>query len=361
MRKIFTKLNICLIVPSLLVLAGCGGGETDSKPAPTDSSSSSSAASPAPAANDIQERTVKAGLPVPKDSTLGQGLDKFAELVAQKSDGKIKVQNFYDSTLGDDKKMAEALQAGLQEIAITNSSIMVGNVKELGVIDFPFMFNDEKHAHQVLDGPFGRKLLDGLTPQGLIGLTFWENGFRSVTNSKHPIETADDLKGLKIRTIQNPVHIEVFKSLGANPTPMPWPEVFPALESHAIDGQENPVTIVASSSLNEVQKYMSFTKHLYSPMLFMVSQKFWDQLSDAEKKVFQEAAVEAGAYQRDLNLKSSEALTEELKAKGMQFNDIAPEEREKMKEMSKPALEPFIKDIGEDVVQEFFDELEKAK
>ncbi|WP_199614174.1 TRAP transporter substrate-binding protein [Paenibacillus alkalitolerans] len=349
MKKWMKHVVISCTVPALLLLAGCGGG------------GGSSATSSQPAASGIQERTIKAGIGLNEDHPEGQGLKKFAELVSQKSGGKLKVQPYYSAQLGDDKKMTEALQAGMQEITIPSTSPLVGMIKEYGIFDFPFVFNDEKEAHAVLDGPLGQKLLEKLPAHNLIGLGYWENGFRNLTNSKHPVAKAEDFKGLKIRTMQNQVHLEAFQVLGANPTPMAFSEVFSALESKTVDGQENPLATIKSNKFNEVQGYLSVTKHVYTPFVFLVSKKFWDKLSPEEQKILQEAAVEAGTYQRELNIAENKKALDDLKAAGMQVNEVTKEEMAKMQEIIKPVIDKFSKEIGEDLVKELYAEVEKAR
>jgi tripartite ATP-independent transporter DctP family solute receptor len=308
----------------------------------------------------IQERTIKAGIGVQEIHPQGQALKKFAELVDQKSDSKLKVQTFFDGTLGDEVKMVESLKGGLQEITIPSTAPLVGTIKEFGLFDLPFVFNNEKEADTVLAGPLGQKLLEKLPEHKLVGLDYWESGFRHVTNSKHPITTAKDFEGLKIRTMQNSIYLEAYKALGANPTPMPFTEVFTSLESKTIDGQENSVPTIASAKLNEVQEYLSLTKQVYSPFVFLVSKKFWDQLSSEEQSIMKEAAVEAGNYQREINRASIEKALEDLKALGMKVNDVTPEERAKMKELTKPVIDQFTKEIGDDLVKELYTEVSKA-
>jgi tripartite ATP-independent transporter DctP family solute receptor len=354
MKKWFKKLTISLVLPSVLVVSACGNnGSTESSSTAKPSEQSS--------ASEIQERTLKLGISLTQDHPLGQGLDKFAEIMADKSGGQIKVQTYYDATLGDEKKMTEALQGGLQEATVVSTSILAGTVKEVGVYDYPFTFNNEQEAETVLDGPFGQKVLDKLPEQNLVGLGYWENGFRNVTNNKHPIETAEDFKGIKLRTMPNEVHLEVFRTLGANPTPMGMAEVFTALESGTIDGQENPVVTIEASKFDEVQKYLSLTKHVYTPFVFLVSKKFWEDLSDEEKTIFQEAVKEAGKFQRETARASLEDSKKVLEKKGMKINEVAPEERAKMQKLIQPVIDKSSKDLGEDLVKEFYDEVDKAR
>ncbi|MCM3118317.1 TRAP transporter substrate-binding protein [Neobacillus sp. MER 74] len=349
MKSLIKKIGVGLILPSLLLLSACGSSSTSSSTNGEGKSSS------------IQERTIKAGIGLNEDHPEGLGLKKFAEIVSEKSGGKLKVKPFYAATLGDDQKMTEALQGGLQEITIPSTSPLVGMIKEYGIFDFPFLFNNGEEADAVLDGPVGQKLLDKLPEHGLIGLGYWENGFRQLTNSKHPVKTAEDFKGLKVRTMQNEVHLAAFKDLGANPTPMAFSEVFTALESKTVDGQENPLATIKSNKFNEVQDYLSLTKHVYTPFVFLVSKKFWDGLSKEEQKILKDSAIEAGKYQRQLSREEDKKAVEDLKADGMKVNEVSDEEKAKMKEIIAPVTEKFAEKFGKDLVDELNAEIDKVR
>jgi TRAP-type transport system periplasmic protein len=349
MKKIFKarKFIVGLLSVGLLFLSACGSNATQGG---TKSNN-----------HGIQERIIKAGIGLNEDHPEGQGLLKFKEIVEKKSGGKLKVQTYFSATLGDDLKMTEALQSGTQEITIPSTSPLVGIVKEFGIFDFPFLFNTAEEADAILDGTIGKKLLDKLPEHGLVGLAYWENGFRNVTNSKHPINTINDFKGLKLRTMQNQVHIDAFKKLGANPTPMAFSEVFTALESKTVDGQENPLATIKSNKYYEVQDYLSLTKHVYTPFVFLVSKKFWDSLSPEEQKILQDAAVEAGKYQRELSRQEDKKALEELKKTGIKINEVSDGERKKMEEAIKPVIDKYAKEFGEDLVNEMYSELEKIR
>jgi tripartite ATP-independent transporter DctP family solute receptor len=352
MKSWFKKAVIGIALPSVIVASGCGATANKDTPGKVTQT---------PATAKVQSRTMKAGIGVNEDHPEAQGLKKFAELVSEKSGGQLKVQSYYGAQLGDDLKMSEALKAGTQEITIPSTSPLTGMVKELGMFDFPFVFNNEKEADAVLDGPLGQKLMDKLPQHGLIGLGYWENGFRNLTNSKRPVATADDFKGLKIRTLQSKVHMEAFSALGANPTPMPFSEVFTALESKTVDGQENPLATIESNKFYEIQTYLSLTNHVYTPFLFLVSKKFWDQLSPDEQKIIKEASVEAGKFQRQTNREQTIKSLENLKSKGIQVNEVTAENKAKMQQLVKPVIDKYTKDLGEDLVKEMFDGVNKAR
>ena len=245
-----------------------------------------------------QERTFKFALQNPKGHPLAMGADKFAELVAAKSGGKMKVNVFPGGTLGGDAQNVSALQGGTIEIVMLNSGILASQVKDFEVFDFPFMFANAKEADAVVDGPLGQKLHAKLAEKGIVGLAYTELGFRNLTNSRKPINTVDDIAGLKLRVIPNAINIDWVKALGANPTPMAFPEVYAGLEQKAIDGQENPLSVILANKFFEVQKYLALTNHQYNPQSIIFSKKIWDTLSEPERKVLQDAAAETSSYQR---------------------------------------------------------------
>lgn len=347
MKKWMKRAALGLVLPGVLMMSACG--------------SSSGSGETKEAAEGIQARTIKAGIGLNEDHPEGQGMIKFKELVEEKSDGKMKVQNFFSATLGDDQKMTEALQAGTQEITVPSTSPLVGMVQEFGIFDFPFVFNNEEEAYSVLDGEVGQQLLDKLPEHGLVGLGYWENGFRNITNSKHAIATPEDFKGLKLRTMQNEVHLDAFKKLGANPSPMPFSEVFTALESKTVDGQENPLATIKSNKYDEVQSHLSLTEHVYTPFVFLVSKKFWDGLSKEEQEILAESAKEAGKYQRETNQKENDEAVKDLEKAGMKVNEVSEEDKAKMKEVIKPVTDKFAKQYGQELVDAMMSEVEKAR
>lgn len=309
----------------------------------------------------VNEQTIKFGYSVPEAHPLGKGANKFAQLVAAKSGGKIKVNNFPATQLGSETQMISAAQGGIQEIVGVSSAPLVGIVKDFALFDLPFMFANEKEADAVADGAVGARLFSKLSSKGLVGLCFWENGFRHVTNNRRPIGKADDFKGIKLRTMQNPVYIDAFRTLGSNPVPMAWPEVYPALEAKAIDGQENPFAIISTNKINEVQKYLSITKHGYSPYAIMVSSKMWDKLTNDEKTIFKDSCTEARDYQRKIGREEDGKIVEELKSRGMLVNEISPEALAQMKIQLKPVTDKYAKEIGEEMIKMAQAEIDKVR
>ncbi|HEY5632185.1 MAG TPA: TRAP transporter substrate-binding protein [Burkholderiaceae bacterium] len=287
----------------------------------------------------VSERTFKFGLQNPKGHPLEQGATKFAEIVAAKSGGKIKVNVFPGGALGGDQQTVSALQGGTVEITALNSGILASQVKDFEVFDFPFMFSNPKEVDAVVDGAFGQKLHARLAEKGIVGLAYWELGFRNITNSRRPINAVEDIAGLKLRVIPNAINVDWVKALGANPTPMAFPEVYAALESKAIDGQENPLNVILANKFAEVQKYLALTNHQYNPQSLIFSKKVWDQLSADEKKIVQEAAVEASRFQRQVNREAAAGQLDALKKAGMQVSEFSPAELAKLREKMKPVID----------------------
>lgn len=313
------------------------------------------------ASAEIKSRSIKLPIVNNIEHPQGVGAKKFAELIEQKSGGKIKVRVYAGGTLGGEQQVASAMQGGTIEASMMAPAQLVGNFKDFLVLDFPFAFANEREADIVLDGPLGRKLLEPMPARGLVGLVYMEQGYRSITNSKRPIEKLEDIQGLKIRTILNPLYIDMLNALGANAVPMPFPELYTALETGTVDGQENPYSTVEASKFDEVQKYFSNTRHIYNSQLLLVSKKFWDQLSDEEKKIFEDAAVETRDYQRKVARGMDEKSRQTLVKNGMQINDIAPEEIARMREKVKPVVDKYAAQVGEDLTKELYAEIEKAR
>jgi tripartite ATP-independent transporter DctP family solute receptor len=311
-------------------------------------------------AQDIQERTIRFGHLNNTDHPTSWGAKKFAEIVAAKSGGKITVKEFPSSQLGNELQQQSALQGGVQEMFVASTTSLVGIVKEFGLFDFPFLFSNARQADALTDGPLGKMITAKLQDKGLVVLGFFDLGFRNVTNSKLPITRGEDLEGLKIRVIPNPVFLETFKTFKANPLPMPFAELYNALESKAVDGQENPYSVILSSKIYEVQKYVSATNHVYATNPIQISKRFWDKLSPAEQKLIQEAATEAQNYQRTASREAAGKAVAELKAKGMQYNELSPVELARMRAAVKPIYEKFSAAYDPAVVALFKTELERV-
>ena len=309
----------------------------------------------------IGEHTIKFATQNPKGHPLVIGMEKFAEIVTAKSGGKIKVNMFPGGVLGGDAPNVSALQGGTLEMVSMNSGILASQVKEFAVYDFPFQFANGKEADAVVDGPFGKMMHAKLQDKGMVGLTYWELGFRNMTNSKRPINTVADLAGLKIRVIPNPINLDWVKALDANPTPMAFPEVYAALESKALDGQENPLSVVLANKFFEVQKHLTLTNHQYNPQSVIISKKFWDKLNADEKKLIGDAAVEAGKYQRQVAREAATTALDTLKKAGMQVTELPPAEMDKLRDKMRPVIAKYAVSVGQETVQAMQAELAKAR
>ena len=299
----------------------------------------------------VNERAFKLGLQNPKGHPLEIGASKFAEIVAAKSSGKLKVNVFPGGTLGGDAATVSALQGGTVEITVLNSGILASQVKDFVVYDFPFMFANPKEADAVVDGPLGQKLHAKLADKGIVGLAYWELGFRNITNGRKAINTVDDIAGLKLRVIPNAINVDWVKALGANPTPMAFPEVYAGLEGRAIDGQENPLSVILANKFYEVQKHLVLSNHQYNPQSLIFSKKVWDALSADEKKILQDAAVEAGRFQRQTNRELAAGQLAELKKAGMQVTELSAAEQGKLRDKMKPVIDKHGAEIAATVAE----------
>jgi len=316
---------------------------------------------PGQASAQISERTLRWAQQNSLEHPQGMGAKKFADLVEQKSGGKIKVRIFPGGQLGGDIQNLSALQGGTLDLMVLNAGLLVGIVKDFAVLDFPFLFNTAEEADAVVDGPVGKKLFDKLPEKGLVGLGYFELGFRNVTNSRRPITKAEDFQGIKLRVLQSPLFIDLFNTLGSNTVAMPFPEVYTALEQRVIDGQENPVTVISDTKFQEVQKYLSLTRHIYNAQSVLLSKKTWDKFSDEEKKIVQSSLTEAQTYQRQVSREKSLQVLEDLKKAGMQVNEVSPQEIVRIREKIKPVIEKYTKEVGEQLANEVNAEIAKKR
>jgi len=307
------------------------------------------------------ERTIKFTNGVNEDHPVGLGVKRMQEVLNAKTGGKIKINAFWGGSAGGDLPATQALRAGTQEMVCTSSSPLVGIVKELGAFDLPFLFANEKEADAVLDGPAGAYFNKKLEDAGVVNLAYWENGFRNLTNSKRPVARAEDFDGVKVRVMQNNIFLDTFKTLGSNAVPMAFGEVFTALETKTIDGQENPFVTIETSKLNEVQKYLSVTRHAYTPFLVLYSKKLWDQLNAQEQAVLREAAMEGQKVQRAANRTLNEQSLANLKVKGMMVNEVTSAEQLRMFQKVRPVYDRNIPTIGGEAVNMVLEGLKKAR
>lgn len=265
----------------------------------------------------VAQTTMKISISTAQNSHQGIAIDTFAREVEKRTNGRYKVQTFYNASLGSERESIEAVQLGTQELTFTSTGPVPNFVPETKILDVPFLFRDKAHARAVLDGPIGQDLLKPFESKGFKALAWAENGFRHMTNSKRSVNTPDDLKGLKMRTMENPVHVQAYKGFGIVPTPMAFAEVFTALQQGTVDGQENPLSVIISAKFDQVQKHLSLTGHVYSPCLFLMNKGAFDKLSAADKQAFLEAAKEGTKANRARVDEDDAKGVADLRAKGM--------------------------------------------
>jgi tripartite ATP-independent transporter DctP family solute receptor len=283
-------------------------------------------------AQDIKPRLIRFGYGLAEDSNQGRATRVFADNVLKLSGGKMKLRAIGGAALGPDTQMQQALIGGAQEMMVGSTATLIGISKEMALWDTPFLISSAREADALLDDPVGDKVRAKLEEKGLVGLVYWENGFRNVTNNKRAVTKLEDLDGIKLRVMQNNVFLDSFKALGANAVLLPYSELFTALETKAVNGQENPYNTILSAKFYEVQKYLTVTNHVYSPWIVLVSKKYWDGLSRDERAVLQKAAVISRDFERqDTRAEASRALGE-LKAKGMQINELSAAESTRMRD-----------------------------
>lgn len=259
---------------------------------------------------------------VAQNSHQGVGIDVLAEEVEKGTNGRIIIKNFYSGSLGGERESIESVQLGTQELAASSTGPVPNFVPALRILDIPFLFSDKAHARAVLDGPIGQAMLNEFDSKGFKALAWSENGVRHMTNNKRPVNGPDDLKGLKMRTMENPVHVAAYKGFGIITTPMAFPEVFTALQLGVVDGQENPLSVIMASKFDQVQKHMTLTGHVYSPAIFLMNKAAFDKLSLADQKVFINAAKIASQAQRARVDQDDAIGVAELRKKGMSVIEI---------------------------------------
>ena len=246
---------------------------------------------------------------------------EFSKRVKERTQGGVEIQVFANNQLGNDSTLINSVRSGTIDICATGNPFFTGMAPRLNVLDLPYQFTDAQQVYRVLDGPTGRSLLDDLGAHQMKGLAFWEIGFRSLANNKRQVSKAEDIKGLKIRTTPNPSHLKAFQLLGASPQPMPFAEVFSALESGAVDGNENPPVLMVTSKMYEVQKYLSLTRHAYTALVVAMNKAKFDALKPEFQKVLLEESASAAVLQRKMNAENETAAIAQLRAKGMQVNE----------------------------------------
>jgi tripartite ATP-independent transporter DctP family solute receptor len=332
----FKKMGIFLMILVLVLSVAACGEKAPAEPAEGE----------APVAETI---TLKAGISINQDHPYYFGIERFAEIVNEKTDGRINVEIYHSGQLGGERDLIEGLRMGSVDMAAVSSAPVSSFVPKIAVFDLPYLFTSREMAYNVMDGPVGDMFFEELAAQKIKGLGWFENGFRDITNNKRPIYTPEDLKGIKIRVMESPVPIATFNVAGANPTPMAWGEVFTALQQGTIDAQENPLPVIYTQKLYEVQKYLSLTDHFYAPALFLMSGDMFDSLSADDQALFMEAAAEATAYEREVSLQQAEDYVALCVDEGMEVNEV---DKALFVEAMAPVYEQFEEELGKDLIDE---------
>lgn len=292
------------------------------------------------------QTVMRINISVGKDSHQGIGIDTFAKEVNEKTKGRYKIETFYAGSLGGERESIESVQLGTQALTLTSSGPVPNFVPEARILDIPFLFRDKAHARAVLDGPIGQEMAKKFESKGLKVLAWCDNGVRHMTNSKRDVNVPDDLKGLKMRTMENPVHVAAYKALGIVTTPMAFPEVFTALQQGTVDGQENPLSVIMAAKFDQVQKHVSLTGHVFSPALFLMNKEQFDKLGAEDQKIFIDAA-KAGTVLNRARVDADDAKgVEYLRSKGVTV--IENIDKAKFAAKMAPVLADFEKQFGKD-------------
>ncbi|MDK2824486.1 MAG: TRAP-type transport system periplasmic protein [Clostridia bacterium] len=328
-----------MIIFAMALVVGCSGGANKEEPKKEE---------PKKEEARVETIVLKAAHTLVSDHPYHTGLVKFGELLKERTNGKYSVEVYPAAQLGSEREAIEGVQMGTIDITLVSTAPLAGFSDAFLVTDLPFIFTSREHAYKVLDGEIGKEMFSKLEGTGLVGLAFWENGFRNVTNSKRPIVNPEDMEGIKIRTMENQIHMDSFRVIGADPTPMAFGELFTALQQKTVDAQENPLPIIYTSKFFEVQDHLALTGHFYAPAPLLVSQALWDKLTDEEKQIFQKAAYDARDFERKIILEMDNNLLSELKAKGMQ---VTEPDKSKWQEAMTPVYEKWQDKIGKDLIE----------
>lgn len=282
-------------------------------------------------------------------------LKDFKKFVEEKSKGQIQVVLYLNATLGGDRQAIEAMQLGTLESGIVGSSILATFEPKFNIFEFPFLFKDDVTAKKIVDGEIGTMLNKEIQKQDIRIIGYGVNGFRHTTNNRNPIRSAADMKGLKIRTMENPIHIATFKALGANPTPMNFGELYTALSQKTVDAMECPINLIYTPKFYEVQKYMSMTGHLYAVAPLVVSEIFFKKLSPELQKIIIDGGKLYVEKQRKLTVQEENEMLGLLKKNGMQVNDLTPAEKGELKKLCMPIYKQFESKVGADLLKKVMD------
>lgn len=367
MKKRVLGVSMAVMVAAQM-LAGCGMDSAKTQAPAASDAAGTTAAAQGPAAGEAGVDTSNAELVIKLSNgsnesapTVQAAINVFKPMVEEKTNGRVKVEVYYGAQIGDDTKATEACRAGELEMVNTSTAPLVGLVPELAIFDIPFLFNGPAEADAVIDGEIGQLLTQKLDEKGLVNLAWNENGFRDLTNSKHTVTKPDDLKGLKIRTMENQFHIEAWEDMGASPTPMSWSEVFTALQQGTIDGQENPIPNFYSARIQEVNKFITCTNHIYSPQLMLYSKAMFEELDPEIQKVLREAGEAYTIAERELNRQQVEELKKALIDEGCEVTELTEEQKQVFRDKTASVWDGVEKKVGAEIIATLKSELEAIR
>ena len=304
--------------------------------------------------NPSQTRYLRFGIGLSEDHPQGMAVKKFAEIVSGKTQGRIKIELFAGGKLGNDVSMTDALRQGKLEMTAPDTSSLVRFTSGFGVINFPFLLGSEQDADALLDSKFGSDLLATLPAHGLVGLAWWENGFRNLTNSRGPISRRSDMLDLKVRVMPNAMFADTFQTLGAQPLKLPFPEVYANLKEGKVQAQENPLITIYASKFYEVQQHLTLSRHAYSAWPVLMSKSVWDSFSAPDQAMLQAAALESSKYQRDLIRSRNAQMVDELKKLGMKVTEIDRAELPLIRLSTRKVIDKYSKEFGEEWTKKLY-------
>lgn len=337
MKKKNLKILVLLVAVlfAVALAAGCGGGSKD----PGTGGSGG---------QEVKTVVLKAGVTPDASHPYALGMVEYGKMIEERTGGRYKIEVYPAAQLGSEREVIEGVQMGTVDLTVVSTAPLAGFSDAFLVTDLPFLFVDKAHAHRVLDGEIGQGIFAQLEGTGIKGLAFWENGFRNITNSRRPINVPEDMVGIKIRTMENPIHMDSFRQIGADPTPMAFGELFTALQQGIVDAQENPLPIIYTSRFHEVQQHLALTGHFYAPAPLLISQATWDKLSPEDQEIFQQAAIEATAIQRKMIQDMDDELVDKLAEAGMQ---ITTPDKEPWQRAMAPVYDKWEDRIGRDLIE----------
>ncbi|EJC81065.1 tripartite ATP-independent periplasmic transporter solute receptor, DctP family [Rhizobium leguminosarum bv. trifolii WSM2297] len=315
----------------------------------------------APASAEIGRHTFKISNGAAEDHPVSAGVKGMSACLEAKTDGKMKLRGFYNGELGDDAEATQSVRSGSIEMVVTGAAAIGGIEPAMSAFELPFLFTSDAEVDAVMTGPYFDHVAAKMPAHDLILLSIWENGFRNATNAKHPITTIEDFKGLNFRVMQNPIFLDTFRRLGANPVPMAFGEVFTALETGAVDGQENPLPLIQASRFYEVQKYLTLTRHAYSPTPVLISKTVWEGLNPEEQDLLKTCAADGRVKQIERSRAAVNEAVTKLKEEGMEVSELSPDEMGKLPELVAPVYQSAMQTVGQENFDLLSAELKKLR